>query len=285
MILSVVATIGLTFLLMKIYTRHDKYIETPDLTGLTLPKAMYRYKDVRFHIDSTAKEPNELPLAIMEQNPLPGDKIKKNRTIYITVNPIAMPNRNVPNIYGRRLDMATGQLEKRGFNWKILRFENDRADSTILKMIYIEPSGDSIVLKNRGQRLVPEGSTIHLVVARGLGEEVLLPDLVCNTYDVANFLLEGTDLKIGTVLTNEIVTDTLNAYVVKTNPTFTIGRKIKKGSEIDIWLSNTPPPNCEIDADFIDDGDTSSTDNTLTPSSATPDGNQGWRTRTGGTSN
>jgi beta-lactam-binding protein with PASTA domain len=254
MVILVVGFFALAYFSLSKITFHGKFTETPEVVGLNLKEIKKKYTNFNFHVDSAIYNKNIEPLTIITQDPYSGEKIKGNRTIYLTVSPIQPPYITVPDIYGDRLDLAIKALKNSRFVPKIHRFENDRADSTILKVIYFNPTtGDSTILATgKNKTKLFQGSTVHLVVARGLGEQVLLPNLVCNTYDVAQFLIEGSDLKIGNISTNGIVTDSMNAYIVKQNPSFVTNRMIKKGREVDIWLSNKPPAHCNIDVSDTD---------------------------------
>ena len=267
MIILVVGFFALAYFSLNWITFHGKSTETPEVVGFNFKEIKKKYSDFSFHIDSAVYDKKIKPFTIITQDPYPGEKIKGNRTIYITVSPTTPPIINLPDIYGKRLELALRALKAAKFTAKIHRFEDDKADSTILKMIYFNPiTGDSTVLaKGRNAAHLPEGSTVHLVVARGLGAQVLLPDLTCNTYGVAQFLLEGSNLKIGNVSTDGIVTDSSNAYIIKQNPAYMTDRMIEKGQEVDIWLSNTPPAKCNIDATDIDSDDSNPSDTDTKP--------------------
>ena len=249
MVFLVVGLFALAYFSLNWITFHNKFTETPEVVGLNLKEIQKKYENFSFHVDSAVYDRKIKPFTIITQDPYPGEKIKGNRTIYITVSPLMPPIKALPDIYGKRLGQALKALKEKKFIPKIYRFENDKADSTVLKAIYFNPkTGDSTVLaKGRNAAHLPEGSTVHLIVASGLGSQVSLPDLACSTYDVAQFLLEGSELKIGNIFTNGIVVDSFNAYIVKQNPAYMNGRMIKKGQEVDIWLSSKPPAKCGIE--------------------------------------
>ncbi len=201
MLVTVIAFFTFAYLSLNWITHHNKFTETPNVVGLTLEEVQRKYPNFNFHIDSTNYNKDIPPLTIITQDPYPKEKIKHRRTIYLTVTPFMPSLKTVPLIYGKQLNRALVALNNSGFEGKILRFENDKADSTILKVLYFNPkTGDSTVLGTQVGDVskVPEGSILHLVVAR-IGEEVPVPDLACNTYDAARFLLEGSELNVGNV--------------------------------------------------------------------------------------
>ena len=80
--------LSLSFL--KYITFHDQYQQVPDLMGIpliNLPQ-ITADKNLRYEIiDSSKFTPNLPPLSVIEHQPGPGQSVKKNRKIYVTLNP------------------------------------------------------------------------------------------------------------------------------------------------------------------------------------------------------
>ena len=91
------ALLFLVFQWMKCYTRHGEEVTVPDFRGQTLSqvKKLLKRKHLRVQIIDSTYNGKKEPLEIMDQNPLPtkrtGLKVKRNRTIYITVNATTPP--------------------------------------------------------------------------------------------------------------------------------------------------------------------------------------------------
>jgi len=90
-----IATVGiglLVFLLfqwMKITTHHSQKIEVPDLSKQPIEqvKKVLGELDLRFVvIDSASYNPEYPKRSVIRQNPEPGDIVKENRQIYLTLN-------------------------------------------------------------------------------------------------------------------------------------------------------------------------------------------------------
>jgi hypothetical protein len=99
---------------------------------------------------------------------------------------------------------------------------------------------------------IPENSTLYLVVAEGMGEEVPLPNCRCRTFDLAKFLLDGAELKLGGIYADAAVIDTSAAFVYRQDPMYIDGRVVNKGIEVSLWLSKEVPENCSVDLDFVE---------------------------------
>ena len=86
-ILVVFGIFKLTIWWLDSYTRHGESITVPDLSGYTLEQAERKLeaKDLHYFIMDSVDMPEEMPNTIVEQDPFPGDKVKRGRKIYVTV--------------------------------------------------------------------------------------------------------------------------------------------------------------------------------------------------------
>lgn len=255
-----VAVVGFVLLVwsgLAWVTRHGHAIPTPDLARMTLPEARLKYPKLRFAVDSvnvidSVTGQRLRPMSIIAQDPKPGTKIKKGRTLYVSVQQYAPDMVILPNIWGRDYDRVLSILNSRHLMGRILRKEVDRAENTVLKACVIRGPRDTVWLDPGQVIKMPEGSTVYMVVASGLGEQVALPDCRCQTYDMAAFLLNAADLQVGSVLVQENVIDTASAYVYKQSPTYLPDLRIERGREVNLWLAKMPPVGCEVDQLFSD---------------------------------
>ena len=109
------------FIIMKwlnISTNHDQKIEVPNLEKLSLnavEKALDEL-DLNFVvIDSASYNPNYPKKAVIDQDPEPGDFVKENRKIYLTLNPSGYKDVEIPNLFGKTKRQVTSQLRSIGF--------------------------------------------------------------------------------------------------------------------------------------------------------------------------
>jgi beta-lactam-binding protein with PASTA domain len=165
--------------------------------------------------------------------------VKKNRTVYLTINRAVPPTIEMPNLEG--MSYRTAQLVLKQYNLKVKDtvFRPDFAKNSVLEQQYnderIKP----------GTRIAM-GSGITLVLGSGLGQdEFNVPDLYSLSYSEALMLLQTTGLSAGAVVPDPDVKDTSNAYVYRQSPErFTYDNRynrIRPGQTIDLWLSSQKP--------------------------------------------
>ena len=93
--------IVLTLDILDTWTHNGQTQEVPNLLNLQLTEAkeVLQKQQLRMEVlDSAKYNPSLPPLTITEQNPLPGEAVKTNRKIYLTINPSDFRKVRVPNI-------------------------------------------------------------------------------------------------------------------------------------------------------------------------------------------
>ena len=117
--------------------------------------------DLRYEVvDSANFDPQYPRFSIIEQNPPAGSKVKKNRKIYVTVNPSGYKKVTVPDIIQVTRRNATSMLRAVGLD--------------VDKVTYIDELGKDMVYRIRfeGKYIKPgdklsRTSTIELVCGNG----------------------------------------------------------------------------------------------------------------------
>jgi beta-lactam-binding protein with PASTA domain len=88
---------------------------------------------------------------------------------------------------------------------------------------------------------IQQGSAITLVLGNGVGLEFAVPDLFGLTYRDAREALSESGLLVGSMVPDNDVTDTANAFVYRQNPDrYDYERRlnhIRQGQIVDLWLS------------------------------------------------
>ena len=86
---------------LNIITKHNSYQKVPELRGISLKKlsVILEKEGLRFEIiDSSRYIPSMKPMTVISHIPFAGREVKKNRKIYLTVNPSGFKKISLPNI-------------------------------------------------------------------------------------------------------------------------------------------------------------------------------------------
>ncbi|MDQ3072946.1 MAG: PASTA domain-containing protein [Bacteroidota bacterium] len=236
--LIVVAGLLFIFLLnifLKWYTNHGESLTVPDFRGMTLADAEEKIldRDLRMEIKDSTYNPKMPPGAIVDQNPKPNAKVKRQRRIYFTINTAEAPEVHLPNITdGTSLRQAVILLESLGLKQGNLVYKDHYATNTVLEM---KQDGRTLEAGD----IVRKGSAIDLVIADGgKSSKVEIPDLTGMTRDAGVMRILGSELVVGEILPDPGTEDLGNAIIYKQNPLFTPGAKLSRGEAVDIWIRN-----------------------------------------------
>lgn len=238
----ILLTIGL-----RLYTHHGKTYPVPDFKGLDLErvKQLADYNNLRFEV-SDSNFVNYLPKGhVIDQHPLPGVLVKKNRTIFLTTNAFARTKVEMPNVVGVSFRQGKSTIEMIGLKIGKLIYKPDFAKNNILGQQY---NGKTI---EKGA-MIEKGETIDLVLGNGLSRSLsAVPNLYKKNYKQAVSQINDNFFNIGNVYFDESIKDyrdSLNAMVIKQQPIFSKTNRSVVGSTINIWLSVDEKKFREIDS-------------------------------------
>jgi beta-lactam-binding protein with PASTA domain len=229
---------GLMILLiwMNFYTRHGQARPVPNFIGLTKEQTASLAKKSRLHyqvIDSiyTTIVPRG---CIAEQNPKPGFKVKKWRTVVLTINAFHPEMVAMPNLVNLPKRQAFLLIESSGLQIGELKYRPDLSIDVVIDQQY---NGRNISVKDSLQK----GSVIDLVLGKGLSNQrTSVPDLLRMRLDPAKNKILSSSLNLGTFVYDKTIvtsTDSLRAFVYKQNPEFKIDATLQLGSNIYLWLT------------------------------------------------
>ncbi len=223
------------FTWLRFYTRHNQGVAVPDYFGMTVEQVdkVTKDKKLRFAVVDSVYVNSAKKGTILDQNPPPGFKVKKNRTIFLTMNAINPEKVMVPNVAGTSLREAKAVLEMRGL--------------IIGRILYVPDIAMNYVLKQqiKGKEvpegtLVGKGSKIDLVLGRGQSnQQVEVPSLVgMRLYEAEQKLINGYLNQGAIIYDNSVLTsaDSLSARIYKQRPEIN-SSGIYLGSPVDIWLT------------------------------------------------
>lgn len=231
-----VVIILVTLLYLRIYTHHGQARPVPDFFSLTPEEVAEKAKENKLNyrvIDSVYTNIVERG-TVVEQNPKPGFKVKKNRTIFLTINATNPEMVQMPNLVGLTLRQANAIIETSGLKLGRRIYTPDLAINNVLKQLYL---GNKI---EEGDTL-EKGSSIDLVLGKGLSNrKTVVPDLISMNIARAESKILDASLNLGAVTYDEMILneeDSTHAFVWKQNPEFDEKNLIQLGSPVYIWLT------------------------------------------------
>ena len=232
---------------LPIKTNNGEVITVPNLIGMNINdlNTFLEDRNLRYEIlEDSSYSSDKLPFTVLYQNPSEGNKVKKNRKIYLTLNSVIPPKIKIPNIINGSVKNA--QLILKSYDLKLgnIKYIPDLAMNAVLKM-YV--NGDSVSIND----LVDKGTIIDLEVGDGLGNQTFFsPDLIGLSFEEAEFTIIGSGLRLGNVnyqdsayiyLKSTDIIENLNnkvriqpGNVFKQFPESNI--KVKIGRKIDLWV-------------------------------------------------
>lgn len=232
-ILVVTAFLLTLFLGLLIFTDQWNYITVPSVISSTTAEAEKKLEqcDLRMQVlDSVYLR--YLPKGtVVSQHPKPYQEVKQGRKIFVTINASTVRKEKVPNVLGMSLRQAKLNLESSDFVVGKLTFVPDLATNYVIKQTYKgRPVNSSI--------LIPVGSAIDLVL--GLSASTpprKTPNLVGLTLEQAKNRCIELSLNVGKIQFSPRVKtyhDSLNAKIIRQNPTNTAVPDLQYGSSIDL---------------------------------------------------
>ncbi|MDX2135925.1 MAG: PASTA domain-containing protein [Saprospiraceae bacterium] len=235
-----------TFWWLTCYTNHGESMEVPEYIGqnirIAIPQAKSR--NLRIVVSDSLYVPGKMPGEILDQNPKPKSRVKKGRTLYLTVaksNPdvVALPDLAGGDDY----DLYSRKLSRLGIKTRIsARVADPRLEPNTIVAVLL--GRDTITPQIRRGMKVEMGTVLDFVVSEKVAENVAIPDCVCETFGAARFLLLAANLKVGTVIADETVTDEEIAFVWRQAPPYDAAGSLRVGESIDLYLSGKRPSFC-----------------------------------------
>ncbi len=240
----------LTFLWLQFYTRHGQELDMPDYKGMMLSDARKDAQEKSFQISIK----DSLHLVgrpggeIINQDPDPGSRVKERRTIYLTVTkdlPDQIPLSRLPLLYGKDFERKKRELQDHfEIRSKVVGKEYDPGvPGQILEVRY----NGTMIVNDRGRKKdveVEKGAVLEFIISERSGGSVTIPDLICQEYSAARFLLESIGLAVGDITYAGDVLDIESAYVISQVPSAADG-SIGRGQIIHLEISSTKPKDCE----------------------------------------
>ena len=247
-IVNLIAAIVFVFVLGFIFfeslgwiTNHGSYLQVPSVSGLSVDKAVNQLEKAGFEVIITDSSYNDsLPLNIVrKQLPEAGATVKVNRTVFLNVNPEALPLIDMPKLDGLSYRFALDKLDK---NHLVLK--DTTMTPNFMKGSVISQSYNGVEIKPGTK--IRWGSAISLEIGGGNEDiKIRVPNLVGLTVSEARDVLKSNSIVLASILTSGEITDTANAFVFRQNPDVAGSDNtpfyIQPGQTMDIWIQKDRP--------------------------------------------
>ena len=234
-VLTVVAILILSSILMNVITRHGTHRTVPDFTGIRIADAVRMADDERLEIiinDSLFVPAYEGGI-VLEQLPKGGVEVKAGRKIYVTINSVRQKMVRVPYVAGRSLRQAKNMLEVAGLGIERLEYEEDIATNYVLAQF-----ADGREIEQGSNVEIEMGSGVVLKVGVELEKNsVIVPKAIGQGLEAAKSRLWEQGLNVGRINMDEGINllNQKDARVYRQSLAHNSGAKL--GDEVDLWLT------------------------------------------------
>jgi len=237
-VITVVLFIGIAYKWLDSYTNHGNTITVPDLRSMPFKRAETFLKDKSLRVkvaDSSIFDISKPPGVVIEQDPAPGDKVKDNRTVYVSITRSAPPKIKFPDLEDVSYRQAEAMLNSYGLRTGKIVYKPDLCKNCVLS------AGLNGRIINKGEEL-DKGSVIDLILGDGIGNtRIPVPDLLGLTLEEALFVLKGSGLNIGAMVFESGIKDSMNAFISRQVPEALEDSEISQGESVDVYLSKEKP--------------------------------------------
>ena len=158
----------LTILFLRLFTRHGREIEMPSYMGQSAEELTQhgRSEGFVFVVSDELYENDAEPGTVLKQNPLPGEKVKRGRKVYLTVAAAEPPTIKMLELRDLSLRQAQIMIESQGLVLDRVIEKPSPYENVVLEVLY---KGHSIAQGTP----IKQGEKITLVVGKNIGD---LPD-------------------------------------------------------------------------------------------------------------
>ena len=163
-IFSLVVLFSIIFLFF--YTKQTSKISVPNLIGLQLSdvEKIVVENNLRYEvIDSSFFNPDFDKNTILDQIPKSNKNVKKNRKIYLTINPTSYGNVILPNLIQLTKRNAESTLLALDLELGEISYEDNIGKDMVLKVLYLDNE------LNQGD-IIPKKSKIDFVLGNGINK-------------------------------------------------------------------------------------------------------------------
>ncbi|MDR0892616.1 MAG: PASTA domain-containing protein [Mediterranea sp.] len=172
MVIVVVAILFATLKGLDVYTHHGDSVMVPDLKGMSVAQATQTLRNSKLQgivVDSSYVKDQPAGI-ILELKPAVGEKVKEGRTIYLTINTLNIPLREVPDLADNSsLREAQAKVLAAGFRLDEVEYISGERD-----WVYgVKYQGRPLIAGDKA----PQGAALTLMVGNGEADTLELDSL------------------------------------------------------------------------------------------------------------
>lgn len=232
----VVVLIAGAMIFLNLVTQHNKELEVPDFSNMSVAEAEYAAAEAGMRVDVTDSVfvKRMKRGAVYRQNPTPGSKVKKGRRIVLTINAVNAKKVTMPDLVGLSLRQAKAELMSRGLVLNRLVYVQDMATNNVLRQLKgnreIEPG-----------TMIDSESQIDLVLGlNDLDNKAYVPDVTGLKNMSAVEALFDHSLNVKDLRFDDTVKDyddSLSAMVYRQVPEPSDSISVAMGEEVMLYLT------------------------------------------------
>lgn len=227
--------VGLGWVWLRAYTRHDSAVEVPDLKGMTLEEASAALtaRDLLVEVIDSVYNDEAPKGTVVQQDPPSGRTVKPERRIYVVMNASQPKMIDMPALVNLSKRQAISVLEIVGLKVKEMQYRPDPCVDCVIAQLY---RGKPIAAEERIRR----GEAVTLVLGSGeSNERVPVPDLRGLALADVRMVLNMSSLNLGVVVECRgcnTKADSAFARVFRQSPGSSANNLIAMGGGVDVWL-------------------------------------------------
>lgn len=233
--LVVVLIVG-AMIYLNLVTQHNKELEVPDFSNMSVAEAEYAADEagMRVEVTDSVFVKRMKRGAVYRQNPAPGSKVKKGRRVVLTINAVNAKKVTMPDLVGLSLRQAKAELMSRGLVLNRLVYVQDLATNNVLRQL-------------KGNREIEPGTMIdsesHIDLVLGLNDldnRTYVPDLKGLKNMSAVEALFDHSLNVKDLRFDDTVKDyddSLSAMVYRQVPEPSDSISVAMGEEVMLYLT------------------------------------------------
>ena len=218
--------------MLNVYTRHGKVYNLPDFTGMTTEEIEKEYsKDYNFILIDSVYSKTQEPGSIVQQDPLPGSKVKHGRNVYYIIVAKTPEKTSMPNLNNLSLRQALVLLESSGLLVDELTYVDHFARNAIREQRF-----ENKIIKPG--TVINKGSKIQLYVGKGTdNRNAQLPSLYGTPASHVKRTLNMAGLNLGEEVYED--NDSIQYMMVyKMDPPHS-RRSVKPGTFVKVWYRSS----------------------------------------------